>query len=121
MHAGADHDLGLSGEQLDLVAGAAGAVVQLIEQLCSQWYRFGEPHGDVAAGGPPRHGMPIQHLTDLLVAVQAVDQRDGRGNGGAAAALPDRHTPWACPVRSTTWTVESSWAATSSALHLDST
>jgi len=37
--------------------------------------------------------MLIQHLTDLFVPVQAVDQRDGGGDGGAtAAALPDRHS-----------------------------
>ena len=36
--------------------------------------------------------MPIQHDTDLLVPVKAVDQRDSCGDGGlAAAALPDRH------------------------------
>jgi hypothetical protein len=93
MHAGPDHDLGLPGEQLDLAAGAAGAVVQLVQQLRGQRYRVREPHGDVTTGGPPRHGMPIQHLTDLFVPVQAVDQRDGRGDGGAAAAaLPDRHS-----------------------------
>src|SRR6476469_8227558 len=63
MHGGPDHDLGLPGEQLDLAAGAAGAVVQLVERLRGQRYRVREPDGDVAAGGPPRHGIPIQHLT----------------------------------------------------------
>src|SRR6478609_10115089 len=93
MHGGPDHDLGLPGEQLDLAAGAAGAVVQLVEQLRSQWYRVREPDGDVAARWAPRHRMPIQYLADLFVPVEAVDQRDGCGDGGAAAAaLSDRHS-----------------------------
>ena len=110
-HTGPDHDLRLPGEQLDLAAGAADAVVQLVQQSRSQRHRVREPHGDVTASGPPGHGMPIQYLTDLFVPVQAVDQRDGRGDGGAAAAaLPDRHSVPA-----------SSWAATSWALHSEST
>ena len=53
----------------------------------------GNPHRDVTTSGPPGHRVPVQHLTDLFVPVQAVDQRDGRGDGGAAAAaLPDRHS-----------------------------
>src|SRR6478609_7619050 len=92
IHGGPHHGLGLSGQQFDLAGGTTSAVVELVEQLGSDRHWFREPYGDGAAGGSSRDGMAIEYLTDLFVAVQAVDQCDGRGSSGSpATAGPDRY------------------------------
>jgi hypothetical protein len=103
-HAGPDYRLGLPGEQLDLAAGTAGTVEQIVEQLPCQQYRVREPHGDVTTSGPSRRGIPVQHFSesDLFTPVEAVDQRKGPGDGGLPAPTCRIGTPRACPVRSTT-------------------
>jgi hypothetical protein len=48
-----------------------------VQQLAGERDWFGEPFGDVAAGGPARHAESVQDRGDLWIGVAAGDQPTG--------------------------------------------